>query len=344
VGGSAWKMVAALTRFARRHLAPVLPDREGGAQVLLRGLPGAQPAAHPHAVHSADWYHPVAAELPPTTGPVTGRHAELAEQRAAAEQRCRAALAGRPRLRRAFDRLLAVNQRYAVTREQQAQQLTLAWPVLRTCARRLGAHLTGLGVIARADQVFFCTRDEVAAALAGNGAPIADVAQREQVWQRHRRLVAPLTLGRPPRLVGDVIDRAVQRARGGAVAAEGAITGHPASAGRATGAVRIVHGPDDFAGFAPGQVLVARATAPAWTPLFARAAAVVTDGGSLAAHASLVAREYGIPAVVGTGDATARLRDGQLVTVDGSAGTVEPAPAPAPPPGPAPPQPGPRAG
>jgi pyruvate,water dikinase len=85
-----------------------------------------------------------------------------------------------------------------------------------------------------------------------------------------------------------------------------------------------VHGPEDFDAFTDGQVLVARATAPAWTPLFARAAAVVTDGGTLAAHASLVAREYGIPAVVGTGDATRRLRPGQLVTVDGTAGTVTP--------------------
>jgi pyruvate,water dikinase len=91
---------------------------------------------------------------------------------------------------------------------------------------------------------------------------------------------------------------------------------------RATGRVRIVHGPNDFSVFTDGEVLVARATAPAWTPLFARAAAVVTDGGTLAAHASLVAREYGIPAVVGTGDATQRLHDGQLVTVDGATGTV----------------------
>ena len=98
--------------------------------------------------------------------------------------------------------------------------------------------------------------------------------------------------------------------------------GHPASAGRATGPVGIVNGPEDFAGFTDGAVLVAKATAPAWTPLFARAAAVVTDGGTLAAHASLVAREYGIPAVVGTGDATHRLHPGQLVTVDGTAGTV----------------------
>jgi rifampicin phosphotransferase len=83
-----------------------------------------------------------------------------------------------------------------------------------------------------------------------------------------------------------------------------------------------VQGPQDFGGFRDGDVLVAKATAPAWTPLFARAAAV--DSGSLAAHASLVAREYGIPAVVATGDATLRLHPGQLVTVDGRTGTITP--------------------
>jgi pyruvate,water dikinase len=73
----------------------------------------------------------------------------------------------------------------------------------------------------------------------------------------------------------------------------------------------------------PGEFLVTTATTPAWTPLFGRAAGVVTDGGSLVAHASLVAREYGIPAVVALGDATRRLRDGQRITVDGHAGVVE---------------------
>jgi len=89
-----------------------------------------------------------------------------------------------------------------------------------------------------------------------------------------------------------------------------------------------VQGPQDFGGFRDGDVLVAKTTAPAWTPLFARAAGVITDSGSLAAHASLVAREYGIPAVVATGDATTRLHPGQLVTVDGSAGTITPHTAP----------------
>ncbi len=96
--------------------------------------------------------------------------------------------------------------------------------------------------------------------------------------------------------------------------------GLAASPGRSVGRVHVVLGPHDFDRFQPGEVLVARATALAWTPLFSRAAAVVTDGGTLAAH---IAREYCIPAVVGTGNATAQLRDGQMVQVDGSRGTVE---------------------
>ena len=104
---------------------------------------------------------------------------------------------------------------------------------------------------------------------------------------------------------------AAEAARTRPVSPDAVLVGEPASPGRASGAVRIVRGPEDFRGFRDGEVLVARLTAPAWTPLFGRAAAVVTDGGTLAAHASLVAREYGIPAVVGTGDATLRLRDGQ---------------------------------
>ena len=72
----------------------------------------------------------------------------------------------------------------------------------------------------------------------------------------------------------------------------------------------------------PGDVLVAGTTTPAWTPLFAMASAVVTDIGGPLSHGSIVAREYGIPAVMGTGVATKRIRNGQVITVDGSAGTV----------------------
>ncbi|WP_158647571.1 PEP/pyruvate-binding domain-containing protein [Actinoplanes sp. ATCC 53533] len=322
VGGSAWKMEACLTRFVRKHLAEVVPDSAGGAQVLLRGLPGTEPVTAGHAVHSMDWYHPTAGELPPPAFAAGDRHTELAAHRDTADQRCAAALADRPGLLTRYRHLVEVTQRYAVIREQQARELTLAWPVLRSCARRLGAHLADAGLVGVADDVFFCTRTELDAALAGHTAPLtAAVAERRRIWERQRRLPAPLTMGRPPRLAGDVIERMVQQARGPADA-HAAIVGHPASAGQATGLVRILTGPADFASLVPGDVLVAPATTPVWIPLFARAAAVVTDGGTLAAHASLVAREYGIPAVVGTGNATRRLRNGQRVTVNGTAGTV----------------------
>ena len=328
VGGSAWKMEASLARFLREHLAGTI-DRAGGIQVLLRGLPTTQPGpASPHAVQSLDWYHPIAAELPAITtdhSAVAARHRQLTAEREATQAACRTALA--PVRRAEFDALLKVAQRYAAIREEQSRDLTLGWPVLRACASRLGEHLAKRHVLAAPEDVHFCTQAEVDAAVTGQATPLANTAaDRRGTWEQHRRLPAPVTIGQPPRLVGDVIDNAVRAARTGQ-AAEGAIVGHPASAGRATGPVRIIFEPQDFEAFADGEVLVAKATSPAWTPLFARAAAVVTDGGTLAAHASLVAREYGIPAVVGTSNATSRLHNGQIVTVNGNAGTVTPAAA-----------------
>ncbi|WP_157593402.1 PEP-utilizing enzyme, partial [Sedimentibacter sp. B4] len=86
------------------------------------------------------------------------------------------------------------------------------------------------------------------------------------------------------------------------------------------GRARVLAGPEDFAAFQPGEVLVASITTPAYTPLFAMAAGVVTDIGGVLSHGSIVAREYGIPAVLGTGGATRLIRTGDEITVDGAAG------------------------
>jgi pyruvate,water dikinase len=88
------------------------------------------------------------------------------------------------------------------------------------------------------------------------------------------------------------------------------------------GPAKVVRSLAEAAKLRPGDVLVAETTAPPWTPLFATAAAIVTDTGGVLSHCAVVAREYHIPAVVGTGKATARLRDGQIVEVDGGAGVV----------------------
>ena len=89
-----------------------------------------------------------------------------------------------------------------------------------------------------------------------------------------------------------------------------------------TAPVRVVRGPEGFGTLRDGEILVCPYTNPAWTPLFQRAAAVVVDAGGSGSHAAIVAREYGIPAVMGTGNGTTVLTDGQLVTVDGDAGVV----------------------
>lgn len=100
------------------------------------------------------------------------------------------------------------------------------------------------------------------------------------------------------------------------------LTGSPASPGRYTGAACLVRSERDFDRLRPGGVLVSPVTTPAWSMLFTRAGAVVTDHGGPLSRAAIVAREHGIPAVLGTGDVTRRLRDGMEVTVDGSRGTI----------------------
>ena len=100
------------------------------------------------------------------------------------------------------------------------------------------------------------------------------------------------------------------------------LKGLGASPGRVTATARVLHGPEDFDQLRPGDILVAGITTPAWTPLFAMASGIVTDIGGPMSHGSIVAREYGIPAVMGTGVATKRIRSGQMITVDGGEGIV----------------------
>ena len=156
-----------------------------------------------------------------------------------------------------------------------------------------------------------------------DGGSTVDVAARRAERDQQARLVPPLFVGRVHPLLKKLWD-AFPRMLGAVPSDTALVSGAPASPGRASGPVRVIRGPQEFDQLQPGEILVAPTTAPAWTPLFTRAVAVVTDVGSAAAHASIIAREYGIPAVVGCGDATARLKTGMRVTVDGSTGNVEP--------------------
>jgi pyruvate,water dikinase len=106
------------------------------------------------------------------------------------------------------------------------------------------------------------------------------------------------------------------------------VQGLAASAGRASGVVRVLQSPDQGERLQAGEVLVAPMTSPDWVPTMRRAAAIVTDGGGMTCHAAIVSRELGVPAVVGARNATTVLRDGELVTVDGAQGTVTEGAAP----------------
>jgi phosphoenolpyruvate synthase/pyruvate phosphate dikinase len=105
------------------------------------------------------------------------------------------------------------------------------------------------------------------------------------------------------------------------------LTGIGASPGTACGTARTVHSVDEFSAVKPGDIIVCRTTDPAWTPLFGVAAAVVTETGGLLSHAAIVAREYGIPAVLGVAGALARIAAGTTLVVDGTKGTVHEIPA-----------------
>jgi pyruvate,water dikinase len=223
----------------------------------------------------------------------------------------------------AFGRLLQQAQSVAPLREDALADVGLAWPTLRRLVLELGRRLQTSHRLHRPDDVFWCTTAEIAAHLPEPvDGPTGDLAEaverRKEIWRGQRRVTPPQMLPQTSWL--HLLDKMMP-----ASATEQAgdvLQGIGASGGRITAVARILRGPEDFAGLGVGEVLVASITTPAWTPLFARAAAVVTDIGGPLSHSSIVAREYGIPAVLGTGVATRRIEHGQRITVDGDRGRV----------------------
>jgi pyruvate,water dikinase len=217
-------------------------------------------------------------------------------------------------------------QTMSQVRENALSDIGLGYPVLRQMLRELGRRCAQAGWIAQGEDIFWLKLDEVQDAVASleRGGPVTSltgrVSQRKATHQALKRATPPPTL--PPKKKYLGFDLASFTP-----AAEDSHTGNtlkgvPTSAGRVTARACVLHGPEDFDQMQPGGVLVAATTTPAWTPLFAMASAVVTDIGGPLSHGSIVAREYGIPAVMGTGVATRFIRSGQSITVDGEAGTV----------------------
>jgi len=227
----------------------------------------------------------------------------------------------------AFVKALNWGQSLAEVREDALAEIGLGYPLLRAMLRELGSRFVTAGAIQQADDIFWLEKNEVEDCV--HKLEYSDqlenlsarVEERKAFNKKAGQETPPPMMPMKKKYMG--IDTAVWLAESESNRTGNILKGVPTSAGKVTAPACVLRGPEDFDKMRPGDVLVAGTTTPAWTPLFAMASAVVTDIGGPLSHGSIVAREYGIPAVMGTGVATKRIQNGQVITVDGSAGTVE---------------------
>jgi rifampicin phosphotransferase len=198
-------------------------------------------------------------------------------------------------------------------RESPKFLLIVALATMREHLKVIGRQLAANKLIDQVDDVFFLDLGEVRQGLSGENVQPLVVVRREAYEQELKRRHIPRLLlsdGTEPEAIA-----------GAAAGVDGALIGSPASTGTVTGPARVVLDPVG-AHLEPGEILVAPSTDPGWTPLFLTAGGLVMEMGGSNSHGAVVAREYGIPAVVGVPDATHKIETGQLITVDGAAGLV----------------------
>jgi pyruvate, water dikinase len=212
--------------------------------------------------------------------------------------------------------------------------------------REFGELLARQGVLVDAEDVFHLHHTEVDQALAdvmlawsAGGRPLGGahfqpiVAERKRMLEALRQWSPPPALGPMPEALNDpavkmlwgITAETIQawaRAAAGAGLDEREISGYAASPGVVEGTARVVRDVNEIGQVREGEILVCPVTAPSWAPVFGKIKAAVSDIGGTMSHAAIVAREYGMPAVVGTGQATARIKTGQRLLVDGDRGVV----------------------
>lgn len=224
-------------------------------------------------------------------------------------------------------RLKEVGSRARLREAARSEYVRDRW-IMRIFALRAG-ELSGLG-----EDIFFLTFNEVLDLLDGDEDAVKYIPARRETYQKYKALPTcpPVIRGRfdpfqwvaDPHRRGDFFDShsplpSISASKGDALV----ITGSPGAVGRVEGRVRLLEDPEEGKQLLKGEVLVTTQTDIAWTPLFPRATAIVTDVGAPLSHAAIIARELGIPSVVGCADATMRLKTGDKVRIDGGQGTVE---------------------
>ncbi|MFX4262841.1 PEP/pyruvate-binding domain-containing protein [Pelotomaculum propionicicum] len=206
-------------------------------------------------------------------------------------------------------------QEGAAVREMSKSVIVLALEPYRLMALELGSRFSERGIIGEAGDIFYCTWPDLVSILDGDwtGAGLKALVADRKERQREKEALAPpdVIMGEEP-----VFSKPVLSGSGDF------LPGVAAASGKASGMARLIRHPAEGNMLQPGDVLVAPSTDPGWTPLFLRACALVMETGGYLSHGSLVAREFGVPAVVNVRGAMSAVKDGQIITVDGDDGKV----------------------
>ncbi len=216
--------------------------------------------------------------------------------------------AGQLKKARKVERLLRDYRRLFGLREQSKFILTRIHSIFRDILKEIGEELVSRGKLDDMMDVFFLRLGEIK-----EGQNLKALVQKNrEEYKKNLALTAP-------RIILSTGESIFYPEEDG----DGAIKGIPVSAGVCEGPVRVLSSPEEGSKLKKGDILVTRGTNPAWTPLFINAGALIMETGGPISHGSVVAREYGVPAVVGIKDATTRFQDGQVVRVNGETGAVE---------------------
>jgi pyruvate,water dikinase len=266
---------------------------------------------------------------------------EARRRRSEAADEARSRLASHPAAdQERFERTLTrAREAYPTAEDKTWHTQAVETALLRYLGLEIGRRLVERSQLPTIDDVFFLEAEDARSALfdGDDRSETARMARGKRAWAIANP--GPLMFGEPPsgeppfdllppaaRFVNQAAMWGFAQFFGSAGEQEhkeGVVAGTPASPGLYTGTVRVVMGEHQFAKIRPGDVVVCPVTSPVWSVVFPTMGALVTDSGGILSHPAIIAREHGIPAVVGTGNATDVLTDGQRVTVDGSRGLVE---------------------
>ena len=338
MGADLWRLAQSLRQAG---LEPVLAADPAAALARLRTDPGAEPARvqldeflanHGHRCpNEAEWLHPrwheapievlaLAAAYLRSGGPDPDECARRQRQRREAavawvEPRL-------DRLRRALFRRVLARARHALRLRDNGKGAVIgvSYPARRLCAM-LGERWAERGWLACAEDIFFLTHPEIDRLIAA-GVPSAAGLDLRPLAAARRRALAHWRTVRAPDVLGPDGRSVTERAAAAELEGARELRGIAASAGRVRGTARVLLDAHATLALSHSDILVTRATDAAWTAAFPLIGGLVTEIGGQLSHAAIVAREYGIPAVVNVGGATSLIRTGQTIVLDGSTGTV----------------------